>query len=148
VRPDDSGAVAVVVEMADRTDWIISALDDEPRSYGPITMSGRFGFVSFSADGSVRAMYLNEGTSLTVGDEAIELPEARVTRRVASVDGTTMTLAEPLPETIVGAGAYVNGGGTGWEIARAEGSTVEVREYPLIPMEDVTIPMSAWRGAR
>jgi hypothetical protein len=147
VRPD-SGAVAVVVEMADRTDWIISALDDEPRSYGPITMSGRLGFVSFLPDGSVRAMYLHEGTSLTAGDEAIELDEARVTRGVASLDGTTMTLAEPLPEGMIGAGAYLRGAGTGWEIERAEGSTIEVREYPLIPLEDVTIAMSAWRGAR
>ena len=47
-----------------------------------------------------------------------------------------------------GAGAYVGGAGTGWEIERAEGSTIEVREYPLIPLEDVTIAMSAWRGAR
>jgi len=148
VRPDDSGAVAVVVEMADRTDWIISALDDEPRTYGPVTMTGRCGFVSLHTDDSVRAMYLHEGTSLSVGDESVELAEARVTRQVASIDDRTITLTEPLPEDLMAEGAYVRGAGTGWEIESAEGSTLTVREYPLIPLEDVTIAMSAWREAR
>ena len=148
VRPDDSGAVAVVVEMADRTDWIISALDDEPRTYGPITMTGRFGFVSLHDDGSARAMYLHEGTSLRVGDDSVELAEARVTRQVASIDDRTITLTEPLPEGLMAQGAYVRGAGTGWEIDRAEGAEVTVREYPLIPLEEVTIAMSASREMR
>lgn len=148
VRPDESGAVAVVVEMADRTDWIISALDDEPRSYGAVEMAGRFGFVSLGGDGSARALYLHEGALLRADGQAIELADARITRAVASVDGRTMTLAEPLPEGLVLEGAYARGGGTGWEIESASGRTITVREYPLIPLEDVTIAMSAWREAR
>jgi hypothetical protein len=137
----------MVVEMADRTDWVISALDDEARSYGPVTMTGRFGFVSLRDDGSVRAMYLHEGTSLSVGEEALELAEARITRAVASVDGRTLTLAEPLPEGLMLEGAYIRGAGTGWEVESAEGDTITVRDYPLTALDEVTVAMSAWRGA-
>ncbi|MFW6438349.1 MAG: hypothetical protein ACOCZ7_04970, partial [Armatimonadota bacterium] len=147
VRPDESGAVAMVVEMADRTDWIISALDDARRSYGPVQMAGRFGFVSLRGDGSVRALYLHEGTSLAVGDKGVELAEARITRAVASVEDRTITLAEALPEGLTLTGAYVRGGGTGWEIENAAGNTITVREYPVIEMDEVTIAMSAWRRA-
>jgi hypothetical protein len=147
VRPDDSGAVAMVVEMDDRTDWIISALDDEPRSYGPVQMTGRFGFISLREDGSVRALYLHEGTSLTVGGAGIALEQPRISREVTSVDGRTMTLAEPLPEGFTLKGAYVRGAGTGWEIESATEDTITVRDYPLVALEEVTIPMSAWRGA-
>ncbi|MGC9317410.1 MAG: heparinase II/III domain-containing protein [Armatimonadota bacterium] len=144
---DESGAVAVVVERAGGTDWIISALDDQPRSYGPVEMAGRFGFVSLDADGRVRAMYLLEGTRLSVGEEAIELPQARIERQVASVDGRTVTLAEPLPAEVDLAGAYVTGGITGWEIESAEGRTITVRDYPAQPCDRVIVPMSAWRQA-
>ena len=146
VRPDDSGAVAVVVEVADRTDWLLSALDDQPRSYEGIEMTGRLGFVSFDAAGALRAMYLHEGTLLRAGDEAIELAEARVECAVTAVDGLTLTLAQPVPADLTLPGAHLLGAGTGWEIARAEGRSISVRDYPLVPLESVTVAMSAWRG--
>ncbi len=148
VRPDDSGAIAVAIEVGERTDWLISALDDEPREYGPITMAGRFGYVSLHDDGSVRAMYLHEGTSLAVDGEAIELARPRITRKVVSVDDRTMTLAEPLPEGLVLQDAWVRGADTGWQVESASGDTITVREYPLIDLDEVTIAMSAWREAK
>jgi hypothetical protein len=143
VRPDDSGAVAVVVETDGRTDWIISALDDELRSYGPIEMAGRFGVASLGDDGSIAGLYLHEGTLLRVGERALELPEARISREVASVDGRTITLAQPLPEGLTLKGAYVRAGETGWEIESAEGTTITVRDYPLTDLEQITIAMTA-----
>lgn len=144
---EESGAVAVVVEREGRTDWIISALDDQPRTYGPVEMAGRFGFVSFAADGAVRAMYLLEGTRLNAGDEGIELPQARIECAVASVDGRTVELAEPLPADLDLAGAYLMDGSTGWEIESAQGRTITVRDYPVQACQRVTVSMSAWRGA-
>ncbi len=145
-EPDDGTAVAVVVEMAGRTDWIISALDDEPRSYGPVQMAGRFGFVSLNADGGVRAMHLVDGTGLRVNGDGLALDEPRIVRAVSDVGGRTITLAEPLPEGLDLAGAWLLAGGTGYEIESASGTTITVREYPVQPCEQVVIPMSAWRA--
>lgn len=146
VRPDDSGAVAVVIEREGRTDYVISALDDEGRQYGPVEMAGRFGFVSLDAAGQARAMYLLEGTRLAAGGEALELPRARLELEVASVEGRTMRLVEPLPDGLDLRGAYVRDGMTGWEIERAQGHTIVVRDYPLQPCERAEVSMSAGRA--
>lgn len=146
--PDDGTAVAVVVELeGGRTDWIISALDDEPRSYGPVTMAGRFGFVSLGADGSLRAAYLHEGTSLQVNGDGLALEAPRVTRVVTDIDDRTIALAAPLPEGLVLAGAYVLAGETGYEVESATPTTITVRDYPVAECDEVVIPMAAWRGA-
>ncbi len=147
-EPDDGAAVAVVVELAGgRTDWIISALDDEPRSYGPVTMAGRFGFVSLRPDGSLRAAYLHEGTSLRVDGDGVALDTPRLARAVADIDDRTITLAEALPEGLDLTGAYILAGETGYEVESASGAAITVRDYPVAPCDEVVIPMAAWRGA-
>jgi len=55
---DETEALAVVVELADRTDYIISCPDEDEHHYGPVTMSGHFGFVSLSRDEGVLQAYL------------------------------------------------------------------------------------------
>ena len=144
-EPDDGAAVAVVVEWAG-TDWIISALDDEPRSYGPVTMAGRFGFV-LRPEGSLRVAYLHEGTSLRVDGDGLALDTPRLARAVADIDDRTITLAEALPEGLDLTGAYILTGETGYEVESASGAVITVRDYPVAPCDEVVIPMAAWRGA-
>ncbi|MGD9496467.1 MAG: heparinase II/III family protein, partial [Armatimonadota bacterium] len=147
-EPDDGSALAVVIEMADRADWVISALDDQPRSYGPVRMAGRFGFISLRADGSLRAAWLMEGTELRVGDDGLELPAARLVGDVTGIDGQTITLAVPLPDGPDLRGVWLLAGETGYEIERASGTQIVVREYPVQPCTRVVIPMSAWRSTQ
>ena len=45
---DDRDALAAVVELDGRTDYIISSLDQSRRQYGPVAMTGHFGFVGGS----------------------------------------------------------------------------------------------------
>ncbi len=142
VRPDD-GAVAIVVELADRTDWIISALDDEPRSYGQVEMAGRFGLVSFDASGEVRAMHIVDGTRLAAGETELMMPQPRLTLEVTAAAGRSFTLAQPLPHGLNLRGSYAMGGTTGWEIESAAGRTITVRDYPVQPCEELTIPLVA-----
>jgi len=143
VRPD-AAAVAVVIELHDRTDWVVSALDDAPRNYGPVEMAGRFGFVSLDTEGEVRAAYLLEGTGLSAHGVSLTQEEPRIECRVAGVNGRTIKLAEALPDGLALQGTYVLDGTTGYEIDRADGTEVAVREYPVQPCEHVFIPMSAW----
>jgi len=102
--------------------------------------------VSLNADGGVRAMHLVDGASLRVNGDGLALDEPRTVRAVSDVAGRTITLAEPLPEGLDLAGAWLLAGGTGYEIESASGLTITVREYPVQPCEQVVIPMSAWRG--
>lgn len=147
-EPDDGTAVAVVVELeGGRTDWVISALDDRPRDYGPVTMAGRFGFVSLGPDGALRAAYLHEGTELRVHGDGLELDRPRITRAVAAVSERTITLAEPLPAGLELAGRYILAGDTGYEVESADATTLVVRDYPVAACDEVVIPMSVWRQA-
>ncbi|MBU0606580.1 MAG: heparinase II/III-family protein, partial [Armatimonadetes bacterium] len=113
-------AVAVVVDLGDRTDYIICAPDDQPREYGPVHLAGRFGYVSLGQDGKVRRAYLLDGTELTCGQTSLKQAAARLERKVVKVEGSTVTLDEALPaEGLVG--RYVLSGETGFEIAAVQG---------------------------
>jgi len=146
ITPGDSGACALVVELDDRTDYLISALDDQPRSYGPVTLAGRFGFVSLDEAGALRAAWLVAGTRLQVNGDGLELSAARIERTVTGIDGRTITLAEALPGDADLAGAWLLAGGTGYEIEAASGAQIVVREYPVQACDRVVIPAAAWRG--
>ncbi len=133
-------AVALVVQLEGRTDYIISSLDDEPREYGPVELSGRFGYVSLDADGEVRSATLADGTALRCGDTSLTLADARLVRTVTAINGRTITLDEPLPAGEGLTGAYLLAGGTGYEIESVDGPRVTVREYEVQPCEEIVIP--------
>lgn len=135
----DDTAVAVVVSFAEHTDYIISALDDTPRQYGPVTLAGRFGFASLDREGRMIRACLLDGTELSCGGRSLRLPQSRIARKVLAVAGSTITLDEPLPEDLVAAGAYLLSGETGFEIQSAEGSSLTVRDYPFEGAEEVVL---------
>ena len=51
----DCGALAVEVKLTGRTDYIISAMDQKERQFGPVTVAGQFGFVSVDDQGKAVA---------------------------------------------------------------------------------------------
>jgi hypothetical protein len=139
VDDPESGAMAVAVELEGRTDYILSAPDDRTRRYGPITMSGRFGFVSVDDHGKCVRAYLLDGTELRCGDTVVSATRARTTVRVASVTDRTFHLAEKLADAGSLAGKYLLAGDTGYEIEAATETTITVRDYPAVPCDAVTI---------
>ncbi|MFP3904188.1 MAG: heparinase II/III family protein, partial [Armatimonadota bacterium] len=64
---DEPEALALEVKREGATDYIISALDNTERSYGPVTMTGWFGYVSVDGEGRVTRAYLLAGTDLQCG---------------------------------------------------------------------------------
>lgn len=144
IVPEDAEgqAVALVVHLQDgRTDYLISALDDELRRYGPVELAGRFGFVSLDAEGAVRAATLVDGTVLRCGETSLELAQPRLTRTVMAIRGRTITLDQPVEagENLVG--AYLLAGGTGYEIEQVQGTRITVREYDVQPCTEIIIPL-------
>ena len=145
----ESGAVAIEVRLAGRTDYIISTMDRERRRYGPVSLAGRFGFASVDEQGRAVRAYLLSGTELTCGDLSISLPAASTTLNVRSVSGQTFLLAEPVPDPGGITGTYLLAGEapqTGFEIESATEYAITVRDYPAIPTETVTILNSGWAG--
>ena len=147
----ETGVVAIEVQLAGRTDYIISSTDQEQRQYGPVRLAGRFGFVSVNEHGGAVQGYLLNGTELTCGDLNVSLPEANTRLRVRSVEDRTYHLSEPLPDPARVAGSYLLAGEaprTGFEIESATENAVTVRDYPAIPTETVTILNSGWFEAK
>lgn len=143
-QPPSEDAVALAVELDGRTDYIISALDDEPREYGPLRVAGRFAYASVAADGTLLRAYLLDGTELSCGDHSLRLETPRTTRVVVGVDGSTVELDAPLPPEASVMHAYLLTGGTGFEIEAAQGATLTVRDYPFVGGEEIVIPHAAW----
>ncbi|NPV47136.1 MAG: hypothetical protein HPY69_09250 [Armatimonadetes bacterium] len=141
---DADDAVAVVVDLGDRRDYIISAPDDNPRTYGPVTLAGRFGYASVSKEGQLLRGYLLDGTELVCGETRLRLPVARVERRVQRVEGSVVELDAPVPEASALAGSYLITGDTGFEIEAIEGAQLRVRDYPFVGGETIVIPQWAW----
>lgn len=140
-----TGALAIAVELDGRTDYIISSLDSERRTYGPVSMTGRFGFVSVDAKGAVRASFLLDGTELRCSGYAHTMSDARIPLRIASAKDRTFTLAEALPSGLKLKGACLLAGDTGYEIESASGRTITVRDYPTIPCDMVTVINASWK---
>jgi hypothetical protein len=152
----DTGAMAVEVRFANRTDYIISTKDGELRQYGPIEVAGQFGFVSVDNAGHVTRAYLLAGTYLQCDETVLELPQAITTLRLASVAGRTFTLAEPLPAELAETARFVLTDGpqplvegqsrprTGFEIESISTDSITVRDYPVPECDEITILHSAW----
>ena len=140
--------MALAVELPGRTDYIISSLDDGPRTYGPVRMAGRFGMASVDADGNLLRAYLLDGTELSCGDRALKLATPRTVRKVVKADGSTIELNEPLPAGISPVRAYLLSGETGFEIEAVEGRSLTVRNYPFVGGEEIVIPNAVWFSAK
>ncbi len=141
---EETGALAVVVELGDRSDYIISCPDEDEHRYGPVTMSGHFGFVSLSREGEVLQAYLLDGTRLSCGATEIELPQATIALKVASVEDRTYHLEDSVPEQVAAAGAYLLAADTGYEIESTTVNSITVRDYPASECDHVFILNSAW----
>jgi len=143
----DSGVLAVEVKLAGRTDYILSTLDQQQRSFGSVTAAGQFAFVSVDDDDRAVQGYLLNGTELTCGDLEIALPEPHTTVKVRSVSDRTFQLAEPLSDPSAVVGMCLLAGDaprTGFEIETALPDAITVREYPAIACEAVTILNAGW----
>jgi len=139
VNDPDSGAMAIAIELADRTDYVISSLDYESREYGPVAMTGHFGFVSVDSNGQVSQSYLLDGTELRHGIVNISLPKPQIPLKVASVKGRTFQLEGQVPDGVKLAGTYLLAGNTGYEIESAGGKSITVRDYPAVECDTVRI---------
>ena len=151
-----SGAVAVEVKFLNRTDYIISAKDYIKRSYGPITMSGHFGFISVGNNGEILQAYLLNGTLLQKGDTRIILPEPSTKAGVSSVKGNTIFFSKPLEAGLLPSAKYILSCGpcpirdgmdrlqTGFEVEEITPEHAVVRDYPLQDCREATILHSAW----
>ncbi len=156
---EQTGAMAVEVQFEGRTDYIISAKDQQQRQYGAVTVAGEFAFVSVDDAGNVLRAYLLAGTHLQHGDTVVELPRATTTLRVDSVSDRTFNLAEALPEELAESAWYVLSEGpqpreegyprprTGFEIETTGADSITVREYPVVECDKVTILHAAWLEA-
>jgi hypothetical protein len=142
--PPGEGAVGVAVELADRVEYILCSPDDQPRTFGPVRLTGRFGFAAVDKTGQLRRAYLLEGTELSCGEYRVTLQSARVVRRVVKATGTEVELDEGLPEGTRCEGAYLLSGGTGFEIESVEGKTLRVRDFAFVGGEQIAIPSAAW----
>lgn len=153
---DATGAMALEVHFADRTDYICSTMDLDEHTFGPVTVAGRFALVSLDAAGCVTQAYLLNGTGIECGQTQITLPSAGTTLRVASVSDRTLHLAEPLPPAMAPAGTYLLADGampleegrprprTGFEIESTTADSITVRDYPPVACDEVTILHSVW----
>jgi len=140
----ETGAMAVEVKLPGRTDVVISALDDTEREYGPVTLGGRFAFVSVDDEGKPRQAYLLAGTLLSYGDVKLALPKGMVPLKMQSVTDRTFHLAEPLPPDLTAEGLYVLAGETGYEIESTTADTVTVRDYPAVDCQEIRVLNAAW----
>ena len=152
----ETGAMAVEVRFADRTDYICSTMDLDEHVFGPVTVTGQFAVVSLDTAGHALQAYLLNGTVLRCGQTELSLSAPSTTLPVASVSERTFHLAEPLPTGMAPAGTYLLADGamplaegqprprTGFEIESATENSITVRDYPPIPCDEVTILHSVW----
>ncbi|MEN6346403.1 MAG: heparinase II/III family protein [Armatimonadia bacterium] len=145
-EPAAEGAVCLAVEVGDRTDYVISALDDEPHTYGPVRMAGRFGIVSVDRTGKPLRAYLLSGTDLSCGEMRLHLDAPRTVRKIVKVEGSTLELDAALPAEVAKSGVYLLTGDTGFEIAALEGNRLTVRDYPFEGGEEIVVPGAVWTG--
>ena len=134
-----AGTVAVEVQLAGRTDTIISSLGGESRTIGSVTTDGQFAFVSLNANEKRERAYLLASTRLHGDDVDLALDAATTQLKVESVDGRTFHLAGVLPAGLAMPGQYVLADGTGYEIESAEDRTITVRDYPVIETNEITL---------
>ena len=139
-----TGTIAVEVKLVDRTDIIISHLDQRERRHGPVLLRGHFGFASVGADGKVLQAYVLNGTRLRCGDAELAVAQPNTRLNITSVEGRTFRLAEPLPADRPSPGTYLLAAKTGYEIESATADSITVRDYPATPCKQITILNAAW----
>jgi hypothetical protein len=151
-----TGVIAVEVQLAGRTDYIVSTMDQERRRYGPVTVAGRFALATVDGEGRGVQGYLLAGGELVCGELKISLPEANTTLKVRSVSERTFHLAERLPPGAVDVGAYLLASGpmpmsekasrpgTGFEIESFTADTITVCDYPVVECDEVEVLHSGW----
>ena len=142
--PASDQVLAVAVQRDGCTDYVISALDDQPHSFGPVRLQGRFGFATLDAQGRLLRALLLEGTELTCGDQRLRAPLARASQNVLRSEGQRAVLAQALPASLTTPGAYVRSARTAFEIQSVEGSALSVREFPFEGGEEVTATSQVW----
>ena len=134
-----SGAMAVAVTLADRTDYILSAPNYAERQYGPVTMAGRFGFLSVDTASRPLKAYLLDGTRLEYEDLVCKIPRGRNTISVQAAEGRMYTLARPLPDNAHKVTDFLLANGTGHDIESIHNNTIRVRDYPATKGDAVTL---------
>ncbi len=142
----ETGTVAVEVQLADRTDTIISSLDGESHQIGSVTTDGQFAFVSRNASGESKQAYLLAGTQLRCGDVDLALDKPTTEFNVESVEGRAFHLVDALPDGLVTPGQYVLSEGTGYEVESAGERTITVRDYPVSETGEITLLHAASMG--
>lgn len=135
----DSGAMAIEVRLADRTDYILTAPNYAERRYGKISMAGRFGFLSVDSEGQPLRAYLLDGTRLEYEGLKCRLPRGRSHISVEATEDRTFTLARPLPDQACQVTDFLLAGDTGYDIETIRDNVIRVRDYPAIPCEAVTL---------
>jgi hypothetical protein len=131
VSPYRDGAVALQIEAAWGTDWIVVAPDQNLRTVGDLTVAGRVAVVS-EREGQAGSLFLADGTDLTWRGQSLHFDAPALEGHVVSQTEDSFTVDVPLPEGEALKGRYVliqaedDGPWTGYEIGSAEGQTVRV----------------------
>jgi hypothetical protein len=137
-------AIAVAIDREGQTDYVLSALDDRPRTYGPIHMAGRFGMATLDSAGRLVRALLLEGTELACGPHVVRAAEARAVRKIVSVGANRVELDRPLPAALGQSTCYVRSVQTAFEIEKVEGRWITFREYPFEGGEEIVAASKTW----
>jgi hypothetical protein len=123
-------ALAIVVRLAERTDYVFSAPDCERRSYGPVALAGRFAFLSVDREGAPLSAYLLDGVELSYGEHTWRLARGRTALDVDAIDECSLHLAQPLPEDLPPADVLL-ANETGYDVEAIDSRSIRVRDYPI-----------------
>jgi hypothetical protein len=136
----EKSVAAIKVELENRTDYIISTKDDIPRTFGPVTVAGRFGFVSLNKSGNLIGGYLIGGKTLKCGSKSINLPSDFAEIQVASAEGQEYTLAANPPSQLK-PGMHILAGELGFEVESIKGKVLKLKDYLAQETKSIRIPM-------
>lgn len=142
--PDAPEAVAVAVHRDGAVDYIVSALDDAPRTYGPVRLAGRFAFATLDGNGRLQRALLLEGTQLACGGQTLKAPRARASYAIAAVDGRAVELADTPAPDLVAPERYVRSGQTAFCVEKVDGRRVTFRDFPFEGGPEIVAPSAVW----
>jgi len=137
------GAVAVRIELVDRTDWVVSAPGGGPLQLGPVRTDAKFAFVSLRRGAEVATAYMLGGTELRCHSVSLAQPSAAVELDVERTDGRDL-FVDPDPGLTPGlVRSWLLSEGTGFEIESVAKGRITVRGCPALPCSKATILNSA-----
>jgi hypothetical protein len=142
--PASDKAVALAVHRDGAVDYVISSLDDEPRTYGPVRVAGRFALATVDLSGRLQRAMLLEGKELNCAQQRIQASQARAVSKIAKVDGRCVELAQPLPAEMVRPGMYVRSGETAFAVEEVDGTRVVIRDFPFEAGKEITASNAMW----